>query len=145
MPKATPSVEDATDLLEDLKTSMPDADDTEEPTELLDKLLSGSNAKAWRPEPGEGIQGTVIDVDSVLSEYRESATGEFPLCPVVVVEDAEGQAWRVVSYSTVLRKEIQKKDPHVGDTVAFLYVGLGEAKKGQKAPHIYRVAVKHND
>lgn len=132
-----------TDLLANLKAEE-DAKPADTPRDLLSELGDASDATPWIPEnAGEGIQGVVLDVDSFPGDFADQKTGEYPAIPMITVKAADGEARTVKGYHTVLRKELDKKAPQVGDTLAVLYQGEREAKvKGRKPTKLYAVAVQ---
>lgn len=99
----------------------------------VDKTIDG-----WRPEPGQKLAGKVADLGMGTSEY-----GEYPL---VTVETSSGKLIGVHCFHQVLRNEIDRKIAQgrlqIGDEIAFKYFGEGEAKGGNNAPNMYRVAVR---
>lgn len=130
----------------DLLSGLKDGKEDKAPADLLGDLKERSEiiASPWKPEDdGDGIQGTVVQIYYTEGEYVDQKTGEFPQIPHVILEDAAGEYWSVVGFRAVLRGEIDKAKPEVGDTFAALYKGQQESKKrGQQGAHIYRVAVR---
>lgn len=130
------------DLLAGLRDE--DSARTVETVDLLDELANRPEAQAWIAEqPGDGIQGKVVDVDVILSDYNDPKTNEPYRCPVWVIEDADGENWRVVGFTASLRNQMTKCDARPGDYVAVLYKGEGEPRaRGQKPPKIHRCAIR---
>jgi hypothetical protein len=92
---------------------------------LADRL--DSDAEAWRPEPGDRVIGTVIDVDS--------RTSEFGTYPIVVIETDDGNEISIHGFHTVLKNEFARRPPQPGERIGVKYLGKN-AKGGYEA---YRV------
>ncbi|MBH1932787.1 hypothetical protein I5Q34_00495 [Streptomyces sp. AV19] len=119
---------------EDLLSSMKDDATTDESFDLL-ATLDGTSADPWiAQEHGDGIQGVVTALDETTSDF-----GPEPV-PVVTVRTADGSEKRVTAYHGVLRNEIRKAAPQVGDTFACRYFGQKESKSGSTYHH-YQVKV----
>lgn len=99
----------------------------------VDKMPEG-----WRPEPGSTLVGRVNDISEGSSEY-----GDYPL---ITVEMHNGSMVAVHCFHAALKNEIERKITqgrlNIGDDIAFKYFGEGEAKGGNNAPNLYRVAVR---
>lgn len=109
--------------------------------DLLDSI-DGSSAPAWKPEEeGEGIQGTVLRVGSVPSDYAD-AEGNKPMCPVITVRTSDGELHRIVAYQSVLRRELTEQDPQIGQTLAVKYLGRKSSKDGKRSYANYGVATR---
>ena len=92
-------------------------------------------AEAWRPEPGDKLVGTVIDLDE-----RESAFSEEPYPIVTVKTDDRGEfAWH--AYHTVARRELAKQRPRTGDRIGIAYHGKPDGKAYER----YRVIVERDE
>lgn len=109
--------------------------------ENLKKLLEqvDLDIKGWRPEQGDKIAGKVVDITEGSGDY-----GEYPL---LVIQTPSGNLTAVHCFHEVLRKEIERKINndrlHIDDLIAISYRGqVGEAKPGQSAAHMYRVAIQ---
>jgi hypothetical protein len=138
--QATPKA-DEPDLLSGLKDDGPavSAPDDEEVYDLLDGL-SEDEGTPWIPDDDEdpspeGIQGRVKFVGEVSSDYGPET------CPLIELEAADGTIWSIRGYSTVLRNQITKADPKVGDFMAVRYFGMKVGKGGREYKN-YKVAVK---
>jgi hypothetical protein len=144
--KAAPAAAkaDEPDLLSDLKDDgpAPVADDETESFDLLDGL-SEDEGTPWIPDDEddpspEGIQGRVKFLGTVPSEYGPEE------CPYVELEAADGTIWSVRGYATVLRNQITKANPQVGDLMAVRYFGVKTGKgKNAREYKNYKVVVKH--
>lgn len=112
--------------------------------EVIDLLadMDEGGAPAWvAKEAGDGVQGTVLSLGSVKSSYKDATTGTFPDCPVVTLRQPDGKEIRVTGFQSVLRNEIEKAAPQVGDLFAAKYFGLKDGKGGTSYHH-YKVAVR---
>ena len=78
---------------------------------LLDRLDQMENAEPWRAEVGDSLVGTVESTDSRATEFD-------PDCPVIGVLDDGGSLWEVYGFGAVLKGQLLKQKPQVGDTVA---------------------------
>ncbi|MFC6017774.1 hypothetical protein ACFP2T_16355 [Plantactinospora solaniradicis] len=125
----------------DLLDSMTE-DSTNQPIDLLADLDEGG-APAWMPkESGDGVQGTVISIGSTKSKFPDTATGQFPDCPVITLRQTDGSEIRVTAYQSILRKEINDAGVQVGDLFAAKYFGKKDNKAGTGSYHHYKVAVR---
>jgi hypothetical protein len=104
--------------------------------DLLDDVEE-DDSEGWVPkEKGEGISGLVIKVGETKSDF--AADGQDPLVPVVTIQTADGTKWRVIGYSSVLKREIQDADPKVGDRMAVKFFGEKTLKTGKFAGRPYK-------
>lgn len=134
---------DEPDLLSGLSDDgpAPVADDNEV-FDLLDGL-SEDEGTPWVPDDEddpspEGIQGRVKFRGEVSSDFGPE------MCPLIELETADGTIWSIRGYSTVLRNQINKADPKVGDIMAVRYFGVKTGKgKNAREYKNYKVAVKH--
>lgn len=101
----------------------------------LREQASREFAEAWRPKTkGDALEGVVTDRTGNVTQY-----GSYEIL-TVVQDDGPELAWH--AFHAVGAGELQKKNPVIGDRVCVVYHGKGEAKEGQSAPHLYRVAVE---
>lgn len=90
-----------------------------------------AQAEGWRPEPGARIVGTVIDIAANDMGYGPYA--------IVTLETASGPI-AVHAFHTVLRRELAKRRPKVGDQLDITYLGKkGEGGHFGKGYDNYRV------
>ena len=73
--------------------------------------LSDQTAESWRPEPGDVLVGELVNIDVRATEYD-------PACPVLTIRMEDGGLIAVWAFYTVLRSELQKQDPQVGEWLA---------------------------
>lgn len=126
----------------DLLAGMEEADPvSEEELDLLDGLTE-SNGTSWMPWEEDdqpiGVQGIVKFLGTIGSDYGDE---DVPLMEVQDAKDAD-LLWSIRGYSTVLRNQITKADPQVGDFFAVKYLGEITGKKG-KPYHNFKAAVRH--
>lgn len=108
--------------------------------DLLADLDEGG-APAWvAKSAGDGVQGTVISLDTTKSKYKDE-DGNYPDCPVVTLRQADGSEIRVTGYQSILRKEIESSGVQVGDLFAAKYFGRKTGKSGSEYHH-YKVATR---
>jgi hypothetical protein len=140
--KVAPIIEDEPDLLADMGGEEM-TEDNDESFDLLDSLHEDSGT-AWMPadddDQPKGIQGRVTYVTTIEADAKYGG-GDIPLIQVQDKSDPELE-WSVRGYHTVLRNQIEKVDPQVGDFVAIRYFGEKENRKGDNTYHDYKVAVK---
>jgi hypothetical protein len=121
-------------LLADLGTE--DAVDDDEEIDLLDGITEDSG-DAWMPaddeDSPEGIQGHVLSLTYIETDQKYGG-GEVPM---LEIQEKDGHVWSVRAYHTVLRNQIEKNAPEVGDLVALKYLGEKENKKGDNSYQNY--------
>jgi len=110
--------------------------------DLLNEIEE-DESEAWVPDgPGDGIQGVVYKTGTTRSEFHQ---GDEALRPTVWLKTKDGDKFRVIGYSGVLKNELVNNDPKVGDLIAVKYFGTKKVKKGRwagKDYHHYGVVVK---
>jgi hypothetical protein len=74
-------------------------------------------AEAWRPDPGEKLIGTVVDLDE-----RESTYDEQPY-PIVTVLTSDGNEHAFHGFHTVPRRELARLRPRLGERIGIVYHG----------------------
>lgn len=103
--------------------------DEDEELDLLDGITEDQGT-AWTPKDDEdqpeGIQGKVITVTTVETDAKYGGG----TVPMLEIEEAGGQIWSVRGYHTVLRNQIEKNKPQVGDMVGIKYLGEKENRSG---------------
>jgi hypothetical protein len=85
-----------------------------------------TEAEAWRPKPGAKVIGEVIDVDT--------RTTEFGVYPMITIRTDGGDEIAVHGFHTVLRNELAKRPPRLGERLGIKYLG-----KHDKGYENYRV------
>lgn len=130
-----PSVQDDVDAMfggqaEGSEDDFADVDD------LLNEVEE-DDSEGWVPtERGEGIAGIVVKVGQTRSDFAKD--GEDPMCPTVTIETRDGTKWRVIGYGAVLKRELEDKNPQVGDMMAVKYFGEKPIRKGRFAGRPYK-------
>lgn len=103
---------------------------------LEDRLEQG-NAPAWRPdqEDADLLVGKVIDIDRV--------DGDYDPYPVLTVEKEDGTQVAVHGMHTVLKNELLRLKPNIGERIGIKFLGEQEAKPGSRFKSYigYRVRV----
>jgi len=102
---------------------------------LRDELLRPP-AEGWRPKPGDVLIGEVV----ALAEREGFAGLRYP---VVEVKTDEGDYVAIHAFHVVLRDELERQRPKVGDRLGVAYHGLVE--KGESRYELYRVKVVRID
>ena len=82
----------------------------------------GYNVLFWRPEPGEIIEGEVIEMGETITENGDA---EY----VQICAD-DGKKF-MVFINSVLQKLILSEDVKVGDRIAIKFLGLVKSKKSK--------------
>lgn len=111
-------------------------------TRTLDEKLAAPREN-WKPHSDltqpKSVSGLVIELTERDLGFEQKGTAPF----VRVLAD-DGQEWSVAGFHAVLRAELLRVGPHVGDRIGVLYQGEGTAKENQSPPHLYRVVVERN-
>ena len=87
-------------------------------------------AVAWRPEPGDKVAGDVLEV-----VVLDRGWGPYP-CLTLKTLDGEVS---VHAFHDVLRKELAKRRPKIGDHLEITYNGKKESAGSASGYHSYRV------
>lgn len=134
--KADTSAQDEVDAVFAEHQAEADADQWADLDDLLENV-EDDDSEGWVPkEPGEGVAGKVIKVGEIRSDF--AANDDEAMCPVITVETKTGDKYRIIGYGAVLKRELQDKDPHVGDFLAVKYTGMGVLRKGRFAGKEYK-------
>jgi hypothetical protein len=78
------------------------------------------NPIEWRPAVGDRLVGTVTDIDTIATDYGES--------PLLIVETDDGDVYSVACWHTVLKREVAKREPQVGDRIGIKYFGVRDGQ-----------------
>ena len=134
---ATKSKAPAQDEVDEMfGATAPDDDDFAGVDDLLNEVEE-DDSEGWVPtEKGEGIAGIVTNVGVTRSDFAPD--GEDQNVPTVTIQTSSGDKWRVIGYGAVLKRELQDKDPKVGDRIAVKYFGEKLIKKGKFAGKPYK-------
>ncbi|HXF37410.1 MAG TPA: hypothetical protein VNO17_09545 [Actinomycetota bacterium] len=88
--------------------------------------------EAWRPNPGDKLIGTVVEIGERASDYGGSY-------PVVTVLADDGREVVFHAFHTVAKSELARQRPEIGDRIGVKYFGRDEERKYER----YRVVVEH--
>lgn len=96
-----------------------------------------SYAEAWRPEPGDKLVGTVVELGQRQSEFDKDPY------PIITVETEEGEQFAFHGFHTVARGELAKLRPRLGERIGIAYHGKHEERGYER----YRIIVEreHGD
>lgn len=84
-------------------------------------------AESWKPQPGNEVQGTLTAVG-----MNDAGWGPYP---IVTLEDEGGTRLAVHAFHDVLKAELSKRSPKIGDSLWIKYLGKPEGKNY----HAYKV------
>ena len=87
-------------------------------------------ADAWKPDPGELIEGVVVEITT--------RDGEYGSYPIVTLELVDGERRAIHAFHSVLRNELARIAPQTGSRIAVLYKGKVTRSDGPDF-HSYRV------
>ena len=109
-----------------------------------DRLEQG-NAPAWRPDQDhpKTIVGTIVDIDQGQSEYQ----GAYPILTIAVEDPGKfaidsGNELAVHGFHSVLRNELIKKKPNIGERIGIIFGGEVETKPGSRFKSYLKYTVK---
>lgn len=105
-------------------------------TDLGERLESGLPS-AWRPdqEDPDVIIGEVVDIQVGTSDYDPY--------PLIVIRQDSGEEKAIHGFHTVLKNELMRHKPQVGERMGVKYLGEQATKPGSKYKSFigYRVKV----
>lgn len=108
----------------------------------LNEKLTASR-EAWKPHSElsqpRSLEGLVIE----LSE-RDLGFEQQGKAPFVRLLDDSGTEWSIAGFHAILRSELLRTGPRIGDRLGVIYQGVGNAKENQSPPHLYRAVVERN-
>jgi hypothetical protein len=79
-------------------------------------------AAGWKPKQGDRVEGRIVSLDTRQGEYEPY--------PVVTVESEDGTATAIHAFHDVLRGELAKRRPQVGDRLIVTYFGRKTGNSG---------------
>jgi hypothetical protein len=97
------------------------------------KLVDREFAEAWRPDPGDKLVGEIVELGARAGYDDE-------LYPIVTIRQDNGVELAAHCFHTVLRNELAKLKPQVGQRIAVKYEGEVATANGRSRYHSYRVA-----
>jgi hypothetical protein len=104
----------------------------------LEERLEAGLAPAWRPDKEDPsvLIGKVVSIEQGTSEYEPY--------PLIVVEQDDGTEMAVHGFHTVLKNELIKQRPQIGERIGIKYLGEVPTKPGSKFKSYtgYRVKVE---
>lgn len=99
--------------------------------------LDSGFAEGWRPNEGDRVVGRVVDVDSGWSDYTSSNY------PIITVHDEEtDKDVALHCFHHVLKKEVLKYKPQIGERIGVVYKGKVDSKDGLRKIATYVVKVE---
>lgn len=101
----------------------------------IDRLLD-SEIPGWKPEPGDKVVGTVVNLET---GGEGSTYGSYPLLTIAL--DNSGELLMVHAFHSVLRRELARKSVGMGDRVGIKYLGSRDGGEFGKFES-YRVVVQ---
>lgn len=90
--------------------------------DVMDRL--DRDAEGWRPDPGDKIQGTIVDITTRDSEYQDDT---YPV--LEIKNELDGEYIAVHAFHSVLKREISNQKPEVGDRIGIKYFGKVTGKR----------------
>ncbi len=88
-------------------------------------------ATGWRPKAGDEVAGKVIDITAT--------DGGYGVYPIVTLEVEGGGEVAIHAFHTVLRRELARRRPKIGDKLDITYLGKRDGKPGTQGYDAYRV------
>ena len=103
----------------------------------LEQRLEAGLPAAWRPdqEDADLLVGKVVDIQRGTSDYEPY--------PLLVIEAEDGTEKAVHGFHTVLKNELLRQRPQIGERIGIKYLGEQATKPGSKFKSFigYRVKV----
>lgn len=87
-------------------------------------------AQGWRPTAGDKVAGAIVDI--------AATDGGYGIYPIVTLRTDSGEV-AVHAFHTVLRRELARRRPSVGDELEITYLGKQAGKPGSAGYDGYRV------
>lgn len=104
-------------------------------TGSLNDRLDREPAPGWRPEPGDKVIGTIVEIS-------EAPGTDFGAYPLITIEQDDGTEIAVHAFHSVLRNELESKQPSEGDRIGIRYAGKVAGKSGGRDYESYRVVLE---
>lgn len=102
--------------------------------QMDDPMLPPDFPEGWRPNPGDVVEGKVVDLDRAYSTYQGS------YYPIITIEQADGKQVAVHAFHSVLKNELVKRKPKNGERIRIVYLGKKEHKQqGMNPIEVYKV------
>jgi hypothetical protein len=100
----------------------------------ISDALDSDYAPAWKPSSGDKLIGELIAVDERLGYNDEPY-------PILTVRCDNGSEFAVHAFHSVLRNEVGKQNPQLGETIAIKYGGEVAKEDGRGRYHSYKLVV----
>ena len=104
----------------------------------LEERLESGLPSAWRPdqEDPDTIIGKVVDIQVGTSDYDPY--------PLIVIQQDDGSEKAIHGFHTVLKNELLRNKPQIGERIGIKYLGEQETKPGSRFKSFigYRVSVE---
>ena len=94
-----------------------------------------SYPEGWRPQPGDKVIGTIVEIDTRTSDYGQ---GDYPVLTIAL---DSGEEVAVHAFHTVLKNELARLKPVEGERIGIVYHGKKAGKGGGNGYESYRVKV----
>lgn len=83
----------------------------------------GTFAAGWKPKAGDRVEGRITSLDIRHGEYEPY--------PIVTITNGE-EAVAIHAFHTVLKNELSKRRPQIGDRLIVTYHGMRATNSGSK-------------
>jgi hypothetical protein len=102
-------------------------------TDDVSKLVDREYAEAWKPDPGDKLIGSVVEISQ--------RDGTFGAYPILTVRQDDGTELALHAFHTVVANELARARPEIGERIAIKYIGMKPGSDGRAGYHAYKVAV----
>jgi hypothetical protein len=100
----------------------------------IEDRLDREPAAGWRPEKGDQVVGTIVEIG-------EAPGTDWGPYPVLTIDKSDGTGEVAVhAFHSVLKREIEAKQPTEGDKIGIRY--LGKAQGAKQEYESYRVVLE---
>lgn len=100
----------------------------------IDDLLD-AESQTWKPDTeGDTVKGKLID--------RGEWTGDYGTSPTLTIQTDAGDIYVVFCSSGVLKSNVERQNPQIGDEVGIRYLGEAEGKSGRTYKNFKFVVVR---
>jgi len=92
----------------------------------LEDRLEADLAPAWRPDKDDSavLVGEIVDIDEGTSDYDPY--------PLLTIRQDDGTELAVHAFHTVLKNELIRQRPKIGERIGIKYLGEQPTKPGSK-------------
>lgn len=94
-----------------------------------------SFAELWKPEEGDTLVGTIVEIDQRDSDYGH---GQYP---IITVAREDGLEFAFHAFHSVAKNELARLEPVTGEKIGIKYLGEKTPKGGGKAYKSYRIKI----